>query len=147
MAVVKNSGVATVSAIALAMGLVIGSAQQARADYQSFGLSPGFMPDPQVGSGYSGGSRQTSDCGFVDSFDAPDHVVQLYQPFSFLRASVQSQGDVTLLIEGPDGRYCSDDANGLMPEISGYWPAGTYSIWIGDWDQSGYRYTFHLSEY
>lgn len=139
--------ITTLSAVTLSSGLAVGMAQQVRADYQSFGLAPGFTPDPQTGTGYSGGGRSTNDCGFVDSYDAPDHVVQLYQPFSFLRASVDAPGDVTLLIEGPDGRYCSDDANGLMPEISGYWPAGTYSVWVGDWDQGGYRYRLNLSEY
>lgn len=146
MNIVKNS-VRALSVVALSTGLAVGIAAQVRADYQSFGLAPGFMPDPQIGNGYSGGPRQTNDCGFVDTTNAPDHVVQLYQPFNFLRATVQSQGDVTLLIEGPDGRYCSDDANGLMPEIAGYWPAGTYNVWIGDWDQNGYRYEFSLSEY
>ncbi|MEB3213275.1 MAG: hypothetical protein VKL39_18135 [Leptolyngbyaceae bacterium] len=146
MNIVKNA-VATLSAVALSSGIALSMPQQARADYQSFGLTPGFMPDPQIGTGYSGGGRATNDCGFVDSAGSPDHVVQLYQPFNFLRASVNASGDVTLLIEGPDGRYCSDDANGLMPEISGYWPAGTYNVWIGDWDQGGYRYQFSLSEY
>lgn len=138
---------ATVSVLAISSGIAISLPQPARADYQSFGLTPGFTPDPQIGTGYSGGSRSTDDCGFVDSANSPDHVVQLNQPFSFLRASVNAPGDVTLLIEGPDGRYCSDDANGLMPEIAGYWPAGTYSVWIGDWDQGGYRYQFSLSEF
>lgn len=146
MNILKHSAIA-LSACAMTTGLTIGVAQQANADYQSFSLAPGFMPDPQIGSGYSGGPRQTSDCGFVDTTQAPDHVVRLAQPFSFLRASVESSGDVTLLIEGPDGRFCSDDVNGLMPEISGYWPAGTYNVWIGDWDRGGYRYQFHLSEF
>lgn len=149
MNMLKNSAVALTVGL-MTTGLVAGFAPQAKADYQSFTLSPGFMPDPQVGTGLSGGPRSTPDCGWVDSANAPDHVVRLPQAFSYLRAHVQSQGDVTLLIEGPDGRFCSDDVNGLMPEISGYWPAGTYNVWIGDFvgnSAGSYRYQLFLTEY
>ncbi|NEQ97731.1 MAG: hypothetical protein F6K30_13600 [Cyanothece sp. SIO2G6] len=133
--------------ILMSTGLTVGFAAQARADYESFVLQSGFTPDPQTGSGLSGGPRYTEDCGFIDSVDAPDHVIQLNESFDFLRAQASSNSDITLVIVGPDGRYCSDDANGLMPEISGYWPAGTYEVWIGDWDGGGYRYEFSLSEF
>jgi hypothetical protein len=149
MNIVKNSA-AVLAACALSTGVVLGLPQVAKADYQSFSLAPGFTPDPQVGTGLSGGTRSTNDCGYVDASNAPDHVVTLTRPFSFLRASVEASGDVTLLVTGPDGRFCSDDANGLMPEISGYWPAGTYNIWVGDFVGNGngtYRYQLFLSEY
>lgn len=135
---------------AIGATVVLGLPQAAKADYQAFTLEPGFTPDPQVGTGLSGGTRSTSDCGYVDSANAPDHVVTLTRSFDFLRASVEASGDVTLLITGPDGRFCSDDANGLMPEISGYWPAGTYNVWIGDFEGNGsgtHRYQLMLSEY
>lgn len=122
--------------------------QAARADYQSFSLAPGFSPNPAMGTGLSGGRQETNDCGYIDA-EAPDHVVTLTRPFQFLRASVEAEGDVTLLIVGPDGRSCSDDANGLMPEVSGAWPAGTYQIWVGDFvgDRLGaHRYELYLSE-
>jgi hypothetical protein len=141
---------AILAACALSTGALATAIQPARADYQSFTLAPGFTPDPQIGTGLSGGSYRTPDCGFTDLPSAPDHVLTVTRPFSFLRASVQAGGDVTLLIDGPDGRFCSDDVNGLMPEISGYWPAGTYYIWIGDFvgNPSGaYRYQLFLSEF
>lgn len=131
-------------------GLVTGSVQEAKAAYENFTLAPGFTPEPVSGSGLSGGSRQTADCGFVDAANAPDHVINVTQPFSFLRAHVEAEGDVTLLIEGPDGRFCSDDVNGLMPEISGSWPAGTYRVWIGDFEGNSrgeYQYQLFLTEY
>ena len=137
------------AACAFGTSALIALPQAARADYQSFSLEPGFMPDPAIGTGLSGGGRATNDCGYVDAANAPDHVVTLTRPFQFLRASVEAEGDVTLLITGPEGRYCSDDANGLMPEVSGFWPAGTYQIWIGDFvdGRSGsHRYELYLSE-
>jgi len=136
---------------AMTTGAIATVVEPARAqDYQPFTLSPGFVPDPQIGTGLSGGTRPTPDCGYVDQANAPDHVVTLTNSFNFLRASVEATGDVTLLIEGPDGRFCSDDVNGLMPEISGYWPAGTYYVWIGDFVGSptgAYRYELYLSEF
>jgi hypothetical protein len=129
-------------------------------DYESFTLSPGFQPNPVVGTGLSGGTRlvdcSTAESGgetvvqtYVDSADAPDHVVTLTSSFNNLLASVQSDGDVTLVIDGPNGTYCSDDVDGLMPVLSGSWPEGTYNIWIGDFvgDGSGaYRYELFVME-
>lgn len=139
------------AAWALGAGVVLGLPQAAQAeDYAAFNLAPGFTPDPQVGTGLSGGTRLTDDCGYVDSADLPDHVLTLTESFEFLRARIEAPGDVTLLITGPDGRFCSDDVNGLMPEISGSWSAGTYSVWIGDFVGDGagtFRYQLMLSEY
>lgn len=135
-------------ACAVGVSAIAAFPQVAHADYQNFRLAPGFSPNPVRGTGLSGGRQETNDCGYVDA-DAPDHVVTLTRPFQFLRATVEAEGDVTLLITGPDGRYCSDDANGLMPEMSGFWPAGTYQIWVGDFvgDRSGtHRYELYLSE-
>ena len=114
-------------------------------DYCNFTVSPGFLPDPVIGTGQSSGPRFTNDCGYVDT--VPDHVVTVTQRFDYMRAHVVSGGDVTLLIQGPNGRFCSDDANGLLPALAGPWPPGEYQIWIGDWGQSYYRYTLYLTEY
>jgi hypothetical protein len=130
-------------------GLLICSAVQARADFKALNLEPGFMPNPEVIKGLSGGTRETPDCGYVKAADTPDAVVTLTQPFAALKASVQATGDVTMLIEGPNGRICSDDVNGLMPEISGAAPAGTYRVWIGDYvgkAEQGFNYQITLSE-
>lgn len=142
---------ATVLAIcAVSTGANFGFSDVAKADdYESFSLAPGFEPQPAVGTGLSGGTRSTSDCGFVDVADAPDHIITLTQPFSFLRATVEAEDDVTLLIAGPDGTVCSDDVNGLLPEIAGSWSPGTYSVWVGDFvgDRAGtYRYQITFSE-
>jgi hypothetical protein len=129
-------------------------------DYESFTLSPGFEPNPAVGTGLSGGTRlvecatgesngETTIQTYVDDADAPDHTVTLTDEIPNLSASVESDGDVTLVVEGPDGTFCSDDVDGLLPAISGDWPAGTYNIWIGDFvgDSSGtYRYQLVLTE-
>jgi hypothetical protein len=130
-------------------GLLICSAVQARADFKALNLEPGFTPNPEILKGLSGGVRETPDCGYVKAADTPDAVVTLTKPFTALKASVQATGDVTMLIEGPNGRICSDDVNGLMPEISGAAPAGTYRVWIGDYvgkADEGFSYQITLTE-
>ena len=114
-------------------------------DYEDFDLSPGFAPDPRIGSGTSGGSEDSQNCGKIDS--TPDHLLSLAGDFAFLRISVSAPGDVTLLLEKPNGeKVCADDANGgILPEISGAYPAGLYKIWVGDWGNS-YDYELHITQ-
>lgn len=134
------------------------SAQQAQigpclgggTDYCSFVIEPGFLPDPLTSTGVSGGPTQTPDCGNIDG--TPDHEITITQDFASLRMHVESQGDVTLLVEGPFGRVCSDDVVGLLPEIQRDFPAGTYQVWVGDWQgtwsmDGASPYTFHVTEY
>jgi hypothetical protein len=142
MHIFKNSA-AVITICALSGGAILGFPQLAKADYQSFSLAPGFTSDQAIGTGLSGGSNFTTDCGYIDAADAPDHVITLTRPFSFLRVGVEAEGDVTLIVTGPDGRYCSDDVNGAMPEISGAWPAGTYEVWVGDWEGNNSSGTYH----
>jgi hypothetical protein len=144
--------------LSLATGAIASSPSPApKAQDTLLVLSPSFSPDPQVTNGVSGGDRFTPNCGYVNALAQPNHVITLTQPFTFLQASVQAEGDVTLLIETPSGRLiCSDDVNGLMPEISGEAPAGTYKIWVGDYGDSaankavgragGYVYRLSLTE-
>jgi hypothetical protein len=115
------------------------------AQYEDFKLSPGFTPDPQTGSGTSGGSENSPNCGEIDS--EPDHFLELAGNFEFLRISVSAPGDVTLLLEKPNGeQVCADDANGgILPDVSGTYPAGMYKIWVGDWGNS-YDYEIRITQ-
>ena len=96
----------------------------------------GFTPDPIRVNIYSGGpidaSRLGGNCvGMIAS--APDYEFT-YTAGSFpLSFRVQSQGDTSLVINGPDGRwYCNDDAQGLNPILTWGRPAsGSYDIWVG----------------
>lgn len=160
MNILKTCAIALTTCVMTAGVVLVGSQTASAEDYESFTLTPGFRPNPVVGTGLSGGTRlidcYTNESGgdtlvrtYVDSEDAPDHVVTVTRGFNNLSASVESDGDVTLVVEGPDGNYCSDDVNGLMPVISGDWPAGTYNIWIGDFVGDGrgaYRYRLFLTQ-
>ncbi|NER78342.1 MAG: hypothetical protein F6K42_01955 [Leptolyngbya sp. SIO1D8] len=133
----------------LSLGMVAIAAPQVRAEYETFELAPDFYPDPAVGTGISGGERTTEACGFIDTADAPDHTLYLNEEFDYLRVYVESAGDVTLYMEWVETGevICVDDSNGtLLPEFEGTWPAGTYNIWIGDFDQAGYPYQLYITE-
>ncbi len=60
----------------------------------------------------------------------------------------RSEADTTLVVQKPDGTYlCNDDGEELNPIVSGAFPAGTYKVWIGSYEQgTNSRYTLGLSE-
>ena len=97
----------------------------------------GFTPDPITASIYSGGGINVANTiggscvGMIAN--APDYEFN-YTAGSFpLSFQIRSQGDTSLIINGPDGRwYCNDDANGLNPVLTWGRPAsGSYDIWVG----------------
>ncbi|NEQ44376.1 MAG: hypothetical protein F6K00_12790 [Leptolyngbya sp. SIOISBB] len=130
--------------------LSLGLVTAAHAQYETFEISPGFTPDPLVGTGISGGPDEFDGCGFVADAENPDHVLYIDDYFEYLNLSVEAPGDVTLLIEDVETgeTICIDDSNGtLLPEFESSWPVGTYFIWIGDFEQAGYPYELYISEF
>jgi hypothetical protein len=123
------------------------------ATFEDFDLSPGFLPDPTTGTGLSGGrvdaatygNTSHGPCtGMID--DTPDHTMVLRQDFSQLRVQVDSGQDTSLVIRGPGGLRCNDDSDGLNPVIEGYWPAGTYQIYVGSVESGTHNYSISISE-
>ncbi len=125
--------------------------------FQSLVLTPKFAIDPQILKGISGGGAETTkiagraqtetgECiGFVDTL--PDHKITLTSDFKFLQLKVLSPGDTVLLIKGPGGSWCNDDANDRNPAIAGEWQKGIYEIWIGSYEvNSSYPYLLQISE-
>lgn len=141
------AGLGSIAAIAWPWATVRaneGATAQQYAQYEDFELSPGFQPDPRLGSGTSGGTEDGGKCGEIDN--TPDHLLTLTRDFDFLRISVEAPGDITLLVEKPNGeRVCSDDTQGVLPEVAGNYPAGQYKIWVGDWGSS-YEYQICVSQ-
>lgn len=131
--------VSLASAIAAALAATAAAAQDPSADAGGGSrASAGFTPDPIQVSIYSGGpidaSRLGGGCvGMIAN--APDYEFT-YTAGSFpLSFGVVSQGDTSLVINGPDGRwYCDDDGgeNGTNPAMRINDPeSGTYDIWVG----------------
>ena len=68
----------------------------------------------------------------------PDHRLTLTQPQPRLRIAVDSEGqDTTLLVLGPRGIDCNDNARRGHRDAAitaQDWPAGEYQIWVGSFE-------------
>jgi hypothetical protein len=85
-----------------------------------------------------------SDCGFIPK--VPSQRLQLQDSLPYLLLQVKGDGQPTLLVDGPGGRFCilSDQSN-TTPKMSGFWAAGTYAIYVGDRTPSPHAYTLTIS--
>lgn len=116
-------------------------------------LTPGFSPQLIEINGVTGGSvaapqivgttdSPTGQCvGYADR--QPDYILALGQFFTGLQVRVESNNDTTLMVQGPGGVWCNDDANSQDPVISGQWQEGNYLIWVGSYQANQY-YPFTL---
>lgn len=117
-------------------------------------LTPGFMPDPQVVRGTSGGAVQASNLspgctGWIGQ--NPNHLVNVASPFTNLRVIVAATGgqDTTLVVQKPDGTYvCDDDSEGMNPIVQGpITTAGVHRVWVGSYTRTeSIPYTLGFSE-
>jgi hypothetical protein len=111
-------------------------------------LATGFLPDPRVMSGISGGpisaQSMSPQCrGFINA--VPNHTLTLTTPFNFLRVWARSQSDTTLFVRAPTGQvFCADDTYGLNPgvDLTGL-PPGNYQVFVGSYSQ-GARAPYEL---
>jgi len=128
---------------ALAISLAVTGATLAEAPVLQ--INSKFQPDPLVVRGTSGGAK-SSNCGNIAT--SPNQVIQVKEPLPYLRLSVQSAGQPTLLIDGPGGRFCvlADRFSEGKPEISGFWQVGKYSLYVGDRAQGQHPYTLSISQ-
>jgi hypothetical protein len=109
-----------------------------QSNYGTISLAPGFVPDPHVARGESGGNLPAqnlgSGCaGYITQ--RPDHILALSGNSNFMRIYAVAQSDTTLVIRKPDGQYvCADDTYQLNPGVEGAMAAGNYQIWIGAYE-------------
>jgi hypothetical protein len=117
------------------------------ANAQQVKIGQNLQPDPTTLTGKSGGSNK-SNCGNSYISTAPSQVLQVTESLPYLRLTVESTGKPTLLIDGPEGRFCvlADNYSGGKPEISGFWQAGNYSLYVGELSQAQYNYTLSISQ-
>lgn len=115
------------------------------AEVPSVPISPKLQSDPLVLSGKSGGTVH-SNCGNISA--TPNQIIQVKESMPYMRLTVESLGQSTLLIDGPGGRFCvlADSYSGNKPELSGYWQAGYYSLYVGELSQGQYNYTLSISQ-
>ena len=98
---------------------------------------------PLLIKGNSGGSiiaqeitqTENTATGYCDGYVRyqPNHVLKLESFFESLRLEVESSADTTILVKGPGGVWCNDDASSANPMIEGQWQPGVYQVWIGSY--------------
>ncbi len=132
----------------LSIPVTVSPAETGMLDYSlppSFGstaLVSGFTPDPFTVAVTSGGTVDVvaamgEACSGVASgyaASAPDFRLQYTAGQYILRFFFVSEGDTTMVINAPDGRwYCDDDTGGLLQPMLTFDPplSGQYDIWIG----------------
>ena len=114
-----------------------GGTMPSASNFGTVALNPGFVPDPHVVTGRSGGqdraqSRHGSCRGWIAR--NPDHLFDATGSFGNLRIIAASDADVTLVVMRPDGTYmCADDTEGRNPIVGGAFPAGRYAVWVGSY--------------
>ncbi|MEM8599508.1 MAG: hypothetical protein AAGF99_06285 [Bacteroidota bacterium] len=120
--------------------------------YGNVELAEGFQPDPHTTRVAAGGSIEVNKgaCTYGYVANAPD--VDFYYTTSGgsnLHIYAESESDVTLLINGPDGSWlCDDDGlGGRDPLVTvANASSGLYSVWIGTYGDEMEAATLYLSE-
>ena len=139
----KTSTLTKFVPIVLAISLIFASLQFVKAEVVQ--IERDIQPDPLTISGKSGGFEK-SNCGNISK--TPSQVLKVSESLPYLRLTVESQGKPTLLIDGPEGRFCvlGDSYSEEKPEISGYWQAGEYLLYIGSLSPEQHEYTLSISQ-
>ena len=97
-------------------------------------------------TGRSGGP-QNSDCGFVSQ--TANHTVNITDAIAPLNVEVSSSGNYSLMIESDNGySECirSHSYDGGSIESMGAVPAGTYRIYVGDFDGASHPFSMTVNE-
>jgi hypothetical protein len=78
------------------------------------------------------GSTPWGPCtGYVTTL--PDHILEVGSTARELSLTVTSMADTTLLVYGPDGWMCNDDAVNTNPSLRAVFEPGTYRVWVGSY--------------
>jgi hypothetical protein len=141
--------VAAVLPVAALVAIILVPAISGAQNFGSVSLNTGFMPDPRMLSGTSGGGMSASAMGggcrgWITP--QPDHYMFLNTPFSWLRVFVRASGDTTLVVRGPMpsmATRCNDDRFGTNPAIDGAWAPGQYHVWVGSYS-SGAMHPYQI---
>lgn len=123
----------------LAVG-AIGSAASA----QSTARTP--LSAPVELTGTTGGS-ENSACGNINT--AAGQSVSVTEAFASLSFEVESRGDYTLLITGPDGfKECvfAHNYDGGVIQAPGLLNRGDYQVFVGDRKGESHPYTLSISQ-
>jgi len=133
----------TTASVAVTISLLLN--QSSFAETPTTTIDSTLKLDPLILKGIAGGSVK-SNCGNITSH--PNQIIEVTEPLPYLRLTAATEGQPTLLIDGPGGRFCilADRNSGGNPEFSGYWQAGKYSVYVGELSPKNYNYTLAISQ-
>lgn len=133
----------TIVPLGLAISLLLNEASFAKPPITE--IKNPLQIDPIILTGMSGGTVNT-DCGYIST--TPSQVIEMTDSVPYLQLRVESEGQSTLLIDGPGGRFCvlSNDDLKSKPKLSGYWTKGKYSVYVGELSKQNYNYTLSISQ-
>lgn len=97
-------------------------------------------------NGLSGGP-QSSACGYIAA--APSQTIRVTESFASLNVSLQGEGSLTLLIEGPNGfSECrkTDQFNAGQISAPGILDQGVYTLRVGNESTAQTPYTLSISQ-
>ena len=126
--------------LATAATVLAGSAASA----QSVARTP--LAAPIELTGVSGG-RESSACGNIDR--STGQTVSVTETFASLSFEVESEGDYTLLITGPNGfRECvfAHNYDGGVIQAPGLLNQGQYRVFVGDRKGESHPYTLSITQ-
>ena len=130
-----------------ALGLLFFGVHPSPLNAETLLIGRNLATDPLLVTGQSGGSVESDDCGFIGQ--EPHHVLRVTERVNYLRVTLKAdQGEPTLLVDGPDGRFCvvADSLSPDHPEISGVWLPGDHKIYVGDSTEGGNQFTLEISQ-
>jgi hypothetical protein len=88
--------------------------------------------------GQTDGAREAIDLG-ADCVgwiaQVPDHVLEVSVPQTYT-LRVRAEGDTTLVVQGPNAVWCTDDDDGLNPVLREAFAPGAYSVYVGAFEQA-----------
>jgi hypothetical protein len=124
---------------AIALVAAMGSATAA------YGQVSTPIADAVQSSGLSGGNR-ASACGNLSA--SPNQTLQVTEAFASVNISLQGEGQLTLLIEGPGGFSECRTTAGSEGQINapGLLNQGVYSIYVGNEANAQTPYTLSIRQ-
>lgn len=112
-----------------------------------------YPASPMVASGTSGGDVDVSTLATAPDGSCvgwatvlPDHILEV-DAQTELRIAADSVRDVALVVHGPEGWRCNDDAvaGGTDPALEGRFGPGTYRIWVSSYSRGFFDYELSVS--
>lgn len=148
LSAIPRRSIAKLSVLGLMGALLAGTFAPvlAQSDYRKITIGEAIEPNPIVVRGKSGGKfsaieiveTENTATGFCNGFIGrkPNHILVLSDFLEYLKLEVASDSDTTIVVQGPGGVWCNDDAETANPAIEGEWQPGKYKIWVGSYQEN-----------